>query len=569
MSNPTADLLSELGSLLDETTILSIAGDYDLTDPQQLAAAREVLLIIAKDVPLEEATGFNPSGLGADDLGDAQEGSTGRRAGGHGTSESDLKSNDELTTGSTATTTTTDALSALSLSSPRSSSRGGGEAPPRGAPHVGGIFDGLSDAEKELQLTEMFTSLKPVDVKLALKKAGGNAGTAIDSLLNLQWLEQTGQRVKGVDGFYVSDDEGLDQHRKKKGKRKGGGRKQRGKASRSEPQSPRSPGSPEEDEECMGDERHDANIAFIAEKLNQPASDVTNIYYRHGNSSGATIVEIFDNFLGLGLTSEEQSLLEDVREQSTKYPWIPREYVGAALEISPSYDFALEVIQVLGTFFEKPAYMKYDVSYSVIASDRDTEFDSVNKANASKPGAKRLGKSIDIRPSGTVSPSIRSPTSLHGATANTSLLAAAKDHSYASASAAFRKGRSDPLYRQAAGYYAERAREQATNHRQAISVETSMLVDQQSTRGMVDLHGATVQDGVEIALDRCWRWWDGLNGEDRARQAKEGLVVVTGLGRHTSDGRSRLRTNVFKALVADGWKAEVLTGAYLVTGRRR
>lgn len=315
---------------------------------------------------------------------------------------------------------------------------------------------------------------------------------------------------------------------------------------------------------------HTASIAFIAEKLNQPASDVTNIYYRRGNSRGATIIEILDNFLQLSLTSSDQSLLEDIREQSTKYPWVPREYIGATIEVSPSYKFATDVIDVLGTFFEKPAYMKYNVAYSVIASDRDTEFDSVGSpgaAAAAKAASKRLGKTIDIRPS--PAPSLRSPTTLQGATAQTSLLASAKDHSYASASAAFRKGRSDPLYRQAAGYYAERAREQATTHRQAVSVEANMLVNQQSSKGMIDLHGATVADGVEIALDRCWRWWQGLNGEDRARQAREGFVVVTGLGRHSTDGRSRLRTNVFKALVADGWKAEVLTGAYLVTGRRR
>lgn len=566
-------LQAELRSLLDETTILSIAGDYDLSDPSQLAAVREVLLTIAKDVPLEEATGFNPSGLGPEEVANGSGGDhdnhhdrrDGSSAGGYQGSRGGAGlSDDGLTTASTATTTTTEGMATLSLdgaSSPSSAAV---------AYQFSGIFDGLTATEKEQQLQEMFTSLKLVDVRLALKKAGGNAGVAIDSLLNLQWLEQTGQRVKGVDGFNLSGDEegsagvtGMrrTKHGKRKGKKQGG----RG-GSRSEPQSPRSPGSPAE-EEFMDDEQHDASIAFIAEKLNQPASDVTNIYYRRGNSRGATIIEILDNFLQLGLTSSDQSLLEDVREQSTRYHWVPREYIGAAIEISPSYKFATDVIDVLGTFFEKPAYMKYNVAYSVIASDKDTEFDSVGSLGSAKAASKRLGKTIDIRPS--PSPSLRSPTTLQNATAQTSLLASAKDHSYASASAAFRKGRSDPLYRQAAGYYAERAREQATNHRHAISVETNMLVNQQSTKGMVDLHGATVADGVEIALDRCWRWWQGLNGEDRAKQAREGFVVVTGLGRHTTDGRSRLRTSVFKALVADGWKAEVLTGAYLVTGRRR
>lgn len=269
---------AELRSLLDETTILSIAGDYDLADPAQLAAVREVLLTIAKDVPLEEATGFNPSGLGPEEEaatnGD-RDGHHGRRdgssAGGYqgGSRGGAGLSDDGLTTASTATTTTTEGMAALSLdgaSSPRSASV---------AQQVGDIFDGLTAAEKEQQLQEMFTSLKLVDVRLALKKAGGDAGVAIDSLLNLQWLEQTGQRVKGVDGFYLSGDEegsvgvggvaGMRRKKqgKRKGKKQGGGRG----GSRSEPQSPRSPGSPAEEEEFMDDEQHDGTSYHVSEHM--------------------------------------------------------------------------------------------------------------------------------------------------------------------------------------------------------------------------------------------------------------------------------------------------------------
>lgn len=245
---------------------------------------REVLLTIAKDVPLEEATGFNPSGLGPEEEAattgdrdshhDRRDGSS---AGGYqgGSKGGAGLSDDGLTTTSTATTTTTttEGMAALSLdgaSSPRSASV---------AQQVGGIFDGLTTAEKEQQLQEMFTSLKLVDVRLALKKAGGNAGMAIDSLLNLQWLEQTGQRVKGVDGFYLyGDEEGsvgvgvggvAGMRRKKQGKRKGkkqgGGRG----GSRSEPQSPRSPGSPAEEEEFMDDEQHDGTPCHVPEHMSR------------------------------------------------------------------------------------------------------------------------------------------------------------------------------------------------------------------------------------------------------------------------------------------------------------
>ncbi|KAG4218660.1 hypothetical protein PC116_g32860 [Phytophthora cactorum] len=106
------------------------------------------------------------------------------------------------------------------------------------------------------------------------------------------------------------------------------------------------------------------------------------------------------------------------------------------------------------------------------------------------------------------------------------------------------------------------------SYRQANSVEANYLVDQQSTEDTIDLHGVTVQDGVEIALDRVSKWWRGL-GEERVRKAKtHGLTVVTGIGRHSSDGRSPLRINVIKALVADGWKVQIQTGSCLITGRQ-
>lgn len=312
-------------------------------------------------------------------------------------------------------------------------------------------------------------------------------------------------------------------------------------------------------------------IAFVSEMLHQPKQDVIDIYYKHNASLGATTVEIIDNYIALGVQASDAEELADVKDIADKYSWVPYEYISGAFDICQTRQYAMSLVEVLGDYFEKPAYLRYGVSYSTVASkpeppvipNGNATLRQTQQATSKAGNWQQAGDSARKR---TMSRS----TPLYDASTTTSTeLAAARDRSFTSAASAFRKGRSNPLYRQAGAYYVERGRELASNHRQAISAEAECMVDRQSTKNLIDLHGVTVQDGVDIARTRVSRWWESLGGEDRARKAKEGFTVVTGIGRHSSDGKSPLRINVFKALVADGWKIEVLTGSYLITGRRR
>ncbi|KAK4135013.1 hypothetical protein BT67DRAFT_449288 [Trichocladium antarcticum] len=128
--------------------------------------------------------------------------------------------------------------------------------------------------------------------------------------------------------------------------------------------------------------------------------------------------------------------------------------------------------------------------------------------------------------------------------------------------------RMGPLGRQAAHVYTDRARSET----RALTAEYARLaearVNQQSTDTTLDLHGAFVLDGVRITRQRVWGWWEGLPGEARSAEAKKrGFTVVTGVGKHSVGGVSRLRQAVGAYLKNDGWRAEVLTGSFYVTGR--
>lgn len=127
--------------------------------------------------------------------------------------------------------------------------------------------------------------------------------------------------------------------------------------------------------------------------------------------------------------------------------------------------------------------------------------------------------------------------------------------------------RMGPLGRQGAVVYTDRVREGRAAFTAHASREAEAHVAQQSTSTMLDLHGVFVMDGVRIAKQRVWNWWNNL-GEDRKTLAKRnGFTVVTGVGKHSVGGVSRLRQAVGAYLKNDGWKMETLTGSFYVTGR--
>ncbi|KAK4232635.1 hypothetical protein QBC38DRAFT_6919 [Podospora fimiseda] len=124
-----------------------------------------------------------------------------------------------------------------------------------------------------------------------------------------------------------------------------------------------------------------------------------------------------------------------------------------------------------------------------------------------------------------------------------------------------------PLGRQAAVVYTERAREANRTAMAQSSALADDYVRQRSSDAMVDLHGVFVLDGVRIARQHVWAWWKNLEGENRAARAKEGFTVVTGQGKHSAGGVSRMRQAVAAMLKNDGWKVETQTGSFFVFGR--
>ncbi|KAF4595773.1 Smr domain protein [Ophiocordyceps camponoti-floridani] len=520
-SSLVAKLVDSFHSLLDEALIGAIASDYDLTDPAAFDAAHSLLQRLARNVPSEEATGFNPSGIPiiADEIGAGS-------------------------TVSASLSRPTSQTVATDLSSAETASSAAGEPVVTVIPRITS-YDDDSDESKTRLLRSMFTELKEYDVEYSLKKAKGDFQSALDDLLDIQYLQSTGQQLKGIDGFF--DDGNATVSSKKKRKKKKTDKKRRVMA---EPGTSRS-----SHESVVFEDGGQDEIEYIAERFGIRSDEVWDIYNKSQRSGGFTVVELLDQYISHGVESQDEAGRQQADSLMRKYRHVPDKYLPTIVQVAGSISqFADDLAALLNKHFARQhgkKGQKLDLDYRITPLPRD-DIES--------------GGETTIKTK--IPPTLAKPGTLGQAMQLALDHRQAKRDATATAARLHRSGAANSLYRQAASVYAEQARERGRQAQQAASAAADLMVAENSTESSIDLHGVTVQDGVRIALQRTQDWWDGL-GEYRVRKAREhGFTVVTGLGRHCAGGVSRLRQAVAAALLQDRWKLQVLTGMFVVTGRQ-
>ena len=539
----------EFRGKLDEALVLAISSDHDLHNEESLRIVHANLSSLAAAVEAEEATGFVADGLGTaqkdpvDDL-------------------NDIKSSHE-----TSQTRDNSGAHESLLSSGTSYSDGTGEGSVVARIDA---FDDATDETKNKLLASMFPSLNQDQVNATLKEMKGDFQNALDHLLTLQFLQSTEVRARAIDAFFKPEDEENYQAGTNKGKKK---RKKGGKqASSSEVDKEDESEATCESNSLVFEVRPERltpaavnNILFISERLDLPFDGVAQAYHKSGKSQGKTLAAVLGPFIDQGVEAQGDTASARVKQLSRRYKKVPAKYLSAIVQIADTIpQWTDDIAALLEKHFTEISTGPLAVSYSLTPIEDEVEDgftivpgkkSGVDKENARNvPGLSYSSAALN----GVSSASLRS----HAAE-----LEQARLNASASAASVIRRGRSNHLYKQAAVVYTERARESAQRATAANSQAAQALVAERRTADTIDLHGLTVSDGVTIALGAVREWYDEL-GEYRAREAKRGFTVITGIGKHSSGGVSRMRQGVCSALVKAGWKVEVGTGKFVVTGRR-
>ena len=410
----------------------------------------------------------------------------------------------------------------------------------------------LDDETKLLLLKDVFPDMNDFTISYTFKKCDHNWQRALDDLLNQSYFliadgvhEDDRVLAKGVDAFSENA-----QRRGRKTKRKG--RSQEARRSDSLPLTgPDTVPSTNKWQSASND------IDFIVLHSNLDSSLVRSAYYTNHTSVSETIAYFIKDTMKSTsrIASSDPAVQAHAVALGRDFPTIAPDYLTALIRLThPSMTSAEQLAKALTTKRSSSSSTSLTPRYAR-PSLSDDEHESAD-ARKSRPTSVPSGVSV-------------------GCTAATDLAAShslAYRTATAQAHAAYRKSRSNHLMAGAAGYYAQVGREHMTAHQRYNSAAADALVESQSTSEQVDLHGVNVQDALRIVKRRVELWWDGLgesrvNGRVGAADRAKGFSIITGVGRHSEGGKSKLGPAVSRMLAAEGWKVEGGSGVLYVKGR--
>ncbi|KAJ1962029.1 hypothetical protein GGI12_002890 [Dipsacomyces acuminosporus] len=102
------------------------------------------------------------------------------------------------------------------------------------------------------------------------------------------------------------------------------------------------------------------------------------------------------------------------------------------------------------------------------------------------------------------------------------------------------------------------------------AAQATVAAMKRNSQNIIDLHGVPRAEAVAIALEEANAWYTRLKGtDDRLQQHTDTLHIITGLGKHSADGKAHVHPSVVRALREDGWWFEEGHGFIDVLGVRQ
>ncbi|OKL56334.1 hypothetical protein UA08_08417 [Talaromyces atroroseus] len=537
--NPLQELQNAYCPPLDTALFSAISSDFDLTDPASLEQLKDTLDALRVTAEEQQDLPFDPSGTGGLSLTEAvyNDGNTSR--------------ND--TNGSRETDIT-------SLASDLSSVFIGSDDSKR--PGIGGYIinpegslslTGLTAEEKTSYLSEMFPSVTQYTIKHTLAKCDYDVDRSMDVLLNLAFFDSqcaTGDEEstvfipKGVDGFSSPSTNG-----KRKGKSK------RAKIKNSREVSNHRTLSDSAQDNTTKTNKWDAakqDLEFIHSRTSSvlKKETVASAYHKNHASCSETIRFLATCHAPTN-ASEDAVIVSQVAELAQEFSTVvPPTIMEGLLNITGHSVSAANELARAMVFRPIPQLS------DIIRINAPAPILDENEAPKRSPAAVQR-----TTPNNNYS-AVQSMAESHFA---------AGSIAFTQASSAYRRSKSDRLMGGAAAYYASVGRDHLERAKREASAAADGLVNSQSTADVLDLHGVSVHDGVRIANNRVCQWWEDLGDAKYVIGGTAGrsYKIITGAGRHSRDGTSRLGPAVGKMLAREGWKVEVGEGVLTVTGKRR
>ncbi|EXJ72808.1 uncharacterized protein A1O5_03956 [Cladophialophora psammophila CBS 110553] len=410
-------------------------------------------------------------------------------------------------------------------------------------------LDNSSIEKKTAWLQHVFPDIPKRELASVLESHGGSLDKAVDDLLNLSFLNQGLEEgpeevpvLKGVDGFA---EDVLPQRK---------GRKKRKPRTNESSRASSASSSPYESE-CVSTNvwaTMSEDVGFICSRTKLQPQVVRSIYHSNGARLASTIraLAITEGMAYTQLSDVDPILDLQIAEFQSQFEHVPKSQMYGLLSLARNIPSAAqELLQAMSVFenAQNPGKLHDAAQYAPLDLTENRAPDRTSTATSAmaKPPYQASAASFRI----------------------------AASQSFDQAGAAYKRSKSDRLYGGVAAHYSEIGRERIRAAKEAKAAEADLLVAEQSSPTVLDLHGVTVQDAVRIGSMKTQSWWDGLGDAKYASggggPARVGFKIVTGVGTHSKNHAPRIGPAVSKMLMREGWKVEIGHGELLVTGKSR
>lgn len=523
---------------MDSALFAAVASDFDLTEPTAVKELCHILDSVKESALEQEDLPFDPSGTFNNDVNDAA-------------------LSGQPDTGSSPPTDTTNLTSNLfpSDNDGKTSSQGKSSQAAYTVGTDGSLqFSNGSHEDTVDALVQMFPTISLLDIEQSLKKSGGDPTKSMDVLLNLAFFDEAqvadgDMKIdvpKGIEGFLEgSGDIGHNKGRKKKRSKN---QKLRLEASSSSRDAP----APNKWETGKAD------IEFITSRTPDLSKEkASSIYHANGGSLFPTIrsIALANCPKDVHEIDDDPVMLTQVAELAGAFPNLQTITLIGLLRAtrnmpSAANDFAAVLAR-------RPSLSDVSNIIKFTATPLDLSDEDVGTSGSGSRASENAAGEFDYAQ----------------ATAAANASFAAGSAAYNQARESYRRSKSNHLYAAATAVYRESAEEAFLRGKAQLSRASDHLVDSQSTKYDLDLHGITVANAVRIARERVSDWWDRLGDAKYVRGGGKhvhgGYKIITGVGNHSHDGTSRLGPAVSRMLIQEGWRVEIDRGFLLVTGVAR
>lgn len=532
-----AKLEAEYCPPIDTALFSAIVSDFDLSTEDGVTAARETLGPLKESAAIEEAAGFDPSGVG----------STGAQEAHQSADKSSSRSQSLFDSEYHSVETDESSLSTRFA-------------------HLNVYDDEIHDTEgidlenldkdtKVALLHDVFQgSLDDETISSALHRSNDQWNSAMEDLLNQVYIIEDRQNSahqpsKSVDGFAADEDGSFRRVQKRK----------KARAKKSLPLTALQHDSAGYSTVNSAPSRWDeaqTNVEFLAKHLHVNLSKAKSAYNEHNSSMPQTINALLKEHMQRHPThSAELWAREGAEGMGQKYPTIALPYRIAILQMTKAS--VPDACQVATALITPP---RPKAGGLTIIPQYSSPVDGLVQ------GSTHGSKKVATNASGALASELSSD--------QTHLYAARRTVAFAQARAAHQRAKSDRHMGGAASYYAQLGHEYSGLAHAANAASADELAYAQSSANQVDLHGIDVLNAVRIAQEKVEFWWSSTaeiraTGRQGAAERGNGYRIVVGRGTHSEGGKGKLGPAVSKMLRAQGWRFENEGAAIVVRGKQR